>query len=123
MRRLLPLVLGLALLGGCGGSSGGGDQGGSGGTHTETLPLGPESTAICLGERGFSIRPTTSGVSAVSPSGAEFTIAFFESEAEASEAAGGAGGSTAVANAVVAPAGKRPTSGELATIEECVRGG
>src|SRR5688572_28353281 len=102
MRRLLPLVLGLVLLAGCGGG-GGGDE--TGGAHTETLPPGPEATDICLGEQGFELRPVTSGVSAVSPSGTEFTIAFFETEAEASEAAGGAEGSTAVANAVVTPKG------------------
>jgi hypothetical protein len=117
MRRLLPLVLGLALLGGCGGD----DE--TGGTHTETLPPGPQATDVCLGEQGFSIRPAASGVSAVSPSGAEFTIVFFDDEAAATEAAGGAEGSTAVANAVVTPAGKRLTRQELATVEDCVRGG
>ncbi|HEX4929539.1 MAG TPA: hypothetical protein VFV62_02435, partial [Gaiellaceae bacterium] len=101
---------------------GGGDGETSGGTHTETLPPGPQATDVCLGERGFSLRPATSGVSAISPSGAEFTIVFFDSEAEASEAAGGAEGSTAVANAVVTPKGKRLTSQELATVDDCVRG-
>jgi hypothetical protein len=91
--------------------------------HTETLPPGPQATDVCLGERGFSLRPAASGVSAISPSGAEFTVVFFDSEAEASEAAEGAAeGSTAVATAVVTPAGKRLTSQELATVEECVRG-
>lgn len=118
MRRLLLLVLGLVLLGGCGG--GGGE---TGGTHTETLPAGPEATGICLGEQGFSLRPAASGVSAVSPGGAEFTIAFFETEAEAEDAAGGSDGGTAVGNAVVSPGGKRLTRQELATVEECVRGG
>jgi hypothetical protein len=117
MRRLLPLVLALALLGGCGG---GGDE--SGGAHTETLPAGPQATDVCLGENGFQIRPAASGVSAISPSGAEFTVVFFDTEAEAGEAADGAGGSTAVANAVVTPEGKRLRREELATIEECVRG-
>lgn len=120
MRRLLLLVLGLVLLGGCG-DGGGGET--TGGAHTETLPQGPEATDICLGERGFSLRPATSGVSAISPSGAEFTITFFDSDAEAGDAAGGAEGSTAVANAVVTPEGKRLTRQELATVEECVRGG
>ena len=119
MRWLLPLVVGLVLLGGCGG--GDGDSTG-GGAHTETLPPGPEATDICLGERGFSLRPAATGVSAISPSGAEFTIVFFESGAEASDAAGGAEGSTAVANALVTPEGKRLTSQELATVEDCIRG-
>ena len=118
MRRLLPLFLGLVLLGGCGG----GDDNATGGTHTETLPLGPEATDICLGERGFSLRPATSGVSAISPSGAEFTIVFFDTDAEASEAAE-SGDDTAVANAVVTAADKPLKTGELATVEECVRGG
>jgi hypothetical protein len=117
MRRLLPLVLGLALLGGCGGSNGE-----TGGTHTETLPLGSQATDVCLGEHGFSIRPAASGVSAVAPSGAEFTVAFYETEAEASDAAAGAEGSTAVANAVVTPEGKRLNRQELSTVEDCVRG-
>jgi hypothetical protein len=117
MRRLLPLVLGLALLAGCGGG-----DGETGGTHTETLPRGPEATDICLGERGFSLRPAASGVSAISPGGAEFTVAFFQSEAEASDAADGSEGGTAVGNAVVTPTGKRLTRQELATVEECVRG-
>ena len=63
-----------------------------------------------------------SGVSAISPSGAEFTLAFFDTEAEASEAAEG-GDRTAVANAVVTAADEQLTAGELATVEECVRGG
>jgi hypothetical protein len=117
MRRLLPLVLGLALLGGCGG----GDDD-AGGAHTETLPAGPQATDVCLGENGFEIRPAASGVSAISPQGAAFTIVFFDTEAEAAEAAGGAEGSTAVANAVVTPEGKQLTREELATVEECVRG-
>ncbi|HEX6130341.1 MAG TPA: hypothetical protein VF044_01335 [Actinomycetota bacterium] len=117
MRRLLPLVLGLVLLGGCGG-----EDGETGGAHTETLPPGPQATDVCLGEHGFSIRPAASGVSAISPSGAELTIVFFDTEADASEAAGGADGSTAVANAVVTAEGKQLTSEELATVEDCVRG-
>ena len=117
MRRFLPLVLGLVLLAGCGGS-----EEETGGTHTETLPRGPQATDICLGERGFSLRPATTGVAGVSPSGAEFTIAFYETDAEASDAAGGAEGSTALANAVVTPEGKRLTRQELATVEDCVRG-
>ena len=117
MRRLLPYVLGLVLLGGCGG----GDEV-TDGTHTETLPPGTQATDVCLGENGFSIRPAASGVSAVSPSGAELTIAFFETEAEASDAAGGAEGSTAIGTAVVTPEGKRLTRQELATVESCVRG-
>jgi hypothetical protein len=118
MRRLLPLVLGLVLLGGCGG-----EDGETGGAHTETLPPGPQATDVCLGEQGFSIRPAASGVSAISPSGAEFTVTFFDDEAAAEAAAGGAEGSTAVANAVVTPTGKRLLRTELATVEECVRGG
>ena len=126
MRWLLVFVfvLVLVVLGGCGG--GGESEGGGGETgdaHTETLPPGPEATDVCLGEQGFSLRPAASGVSAVSPSGAEFTIAFFDSDAEANEAASGAEGSAAVANAVVTPKGKRLTSQQLATVEECVRGG
>jgi len=121
MRRRLVLVLGVVLIGGCGGD--GGETGGTGGTHTETLPAGPQATDICLGERGFAIRPATSGVSAVSPGGAEFTLVFFDTEAEAKEAEGGAEGSTAVANAVVTPEEERLTAEELATVEECVRGG
>ena len=117
MRRLLPLVLSLVLLVACGG----GDEE-TGGGHTETLPAGPQATDVCLGERGFSIRPSTSGVSAISPSGAEFTIAFFDTAAEATAAAGGAEGSTAVATAVVTPEGKRLGRQELATVEDCVRG-
>jgi hypothetical protein len=117
MPRLLPLVLALALVGGCGGDDD------AGGTHTETLPPGPQATDVCLGEQGFSLRPAASGVSAVSPSGAEFTLAFFEDDAEASEAAGRTEGSTAVANAVVTAEGKPLTTQELAKVEECVRGG
>lgn len=117
MRRLLPLVLALVLVAGCGG-----DDGETGGTHAETLPPGPQATDVCLGEQGFSIRPAASGVSAISPSGAELTIVFFDSEAAASEAAGGTDGSTAVENAVVTAEGKQLTSEELATVEDCVRG-
>ena len=111
------LVLGLVLLGGCGG--GGGDGEAVGG-HTETLPPGPQATDVCLGERGFSLRPAASGVSAISPSGAEFTVVFFDTEAEATEAADG--DDTAVANAVVTAADEPLTTEELATVEECVRG-
>jgi hypothetical protein len=117
MRRPLLLVLGLVLLGGCGGG-----DGETAGGHTETLPPGPQATDVCLGERGFSLRPASSGVSAISPSGAEFTVAFFDTEAEASEAAGG-GDATAVSNAVVTAADEPLTSAELATVEECIRGG
>lgn len=116
MPRLLLLVFGLVLLGGCGGG-----DGETGGGHTETLPPGPQATDVCLGERGFSLQPSTSGVSAISPGGAEFTVAFFDTEAEASEAAEGGDG-TAVANAVVTAADEPLTSDELATVEECVRG-
>lgn len=120
MHRLLVLsLIGLGLLVGCGGKSGGGS---ASGTHTETLPLGAEATGLCLGEKGFLLRPAASGVSAVSPSDKEFTISFFSTEAAASHAAGGAAGSTAFANAVVTPKGKRLTSQELATVERCVRG-
>ena len=118
MRQLLPLLLGLVLLAGCGG----GDNEVSG-AHTETLPAGPEATDVCLGEQGFAIRPVARGVSAISPSGAEFTVVFFDSEADATEAAEGAEGSAAVANAVVTPEGEQLTREELATVEECVRGG
>jgi hypothetical protein len=117
MRRLLPFALAVVLLGGCGG---GGDE--TGGAHTETLPPGPQATDVCLGERGFSLRPATSGVSAISPSGAEFTVVFFDNEAEAGEAAARAEGSTAVANAVVTPERKQLTRQELTKVEECVRG-
>ena len=116
MRRLVPLVAAVALLAGCGDGSGGG------GTHTETLPRGAEATSICLGDHGFGLRPVASGVSAVSPSGAEFTVTFFATAAKADEAAGNANGGTAVENAVVTPAGKRLTRQELATVEGCVRG-
>lgn len=118
MRRLLPLVLALVLAAGCGG-----EEGETGGTHTETLPPGPEATDICLGEHGFSLRPAASGVSAISPTGVELTVTFFDDEAAAEAAAGGAEGSTAVANAVVTPTGKRLPRAELATVEDCVRGG
>jgi hypothetical protein len=122
MHRLLVLsLIGLGLLVGCGGQGGGGSSG-TGGTHTETLPLGAEATGLCLGEKGFLLRPAASGVSAVSPSDKEFTVSFFSTEAAASHAAGGAAGSTAIANAVVTPKGKRLTSQELATVERCVRG-
>jgi hypothetical protein len=119
MRRFLPLILGLVLLlvAGCGG--GGGSD--AGGTHTETLPAGPQATDLCLGEKGFSLRPAKSGVSAVSPSGAGFTIVFFDTGAEAKEAADRAEDSTAVANAVVTPEKDQLTREELATVEECVR--
>ena len=117
MRRLLPLVLGLALLGGCGGG-----DGETTGGHTETLPPGPQATDVCLGERGFSLRPAASGVAAISPSGAEFTVTFFDTEAEAGEAAEG-GDDTAVANAVVTATDEPLTTDELATVEECIRGG
>jgi hypothetical protein len=116
MRRLLPLVAGVALLAGCGGG------GSPRGTHTETLPRGAEATNLCLGDHGFGLRPVQSGISAVSPSGAEFTVTFFATAAKAKEAAGGATGSTAVDDAVVTPAGKRLTKQELATVEGCVRG-
>jgi hypothetical protein len=115
VRRLLLLVLGLVLLGGCGGGDGETVTG-----HTETLPPGPQATDVCLGERGFSLRPAASGVSAISPSGVEFTIAFFDTEAEASEAAKG-GDDTAVANAVVTAADEPLKTDELATVEECIR--
>jgi hypothetical protein len=119
MRRLVPLVAGVALLAGCGG---GGKADGGGGTHTETLPRGAEATNLCLGDHGFGLRPAATGTAAVSPSGAEFTVTFFATEAKADEAAGGSEGSTAVGNAVVTPAGKRLTKQELATVEGCVRG-
>ena len=114
MRRL-PVVLALLVLAGCGGDS---DKE-TDSTQTET---GPVATDVCLGERGFSLRPTTSGVSAVSPTGAAFTIVFFDTEAEATEAASGAEGSTAIDSAVVTAEGKQPTRQELATIEDCIRG-
>jgi len=117
MRRLLPLVLGLALLGGCGGG-----DGETAGGHTETLPPGPQATDVCLGEQGFSLRPAASGVSAIAPSGAEFTVTFFDTEADATEAAAGGDG-TAVSKAVVTAADEPLTSDELATVEECIRGG
>ena len=114
---LLLLMLGLVLLGGCGG----GDDD-TGGAHTETLPPGPQATDLCLGERGFTLRPATMGISAVSPTGVEFTVVFFDTEAEAAEAADRAEGSTAIATAVVTPAGKQLKKTELATVEECIGG-
>jgi hypothetical protein len=113
VRRILASVAILALVAGC---SGGSAVGGS------TPAPGPVTTDVCLGERGFALRPAASGVSAIAPSGVEFTIAFFSTAGEASEAAGRAEGSTAVANAVVAPTGEL-TAADMKTIEECVRGG
>lgn len=117
MHRLLVLALGLVLLGGCGG-----DDGETGGGHTETLPPGPQATDICLGERGFALRPSTSGVSAVTPKGVEFTITFFSTAAEAKAAASKATGSTAYDNAVVTPSGKQLSRADRETVEECIRG-
>ena len=112
----LAVLLALLALAGCGG---GDDEGTGDGASTDS---GPVPTDSCLGEQGFSLRPAASGISAVSPSGVAFTVTFFDTEADAREAAGGAEGSTAVATAVVTPEGKRLTSPELATVEECVRG-
>jgi hypothetical protein len=116
-RRLAPLVV-LALVAGCGG----GDDEETGGAHTETLPLGPEATDICLGERGFSLRPAASGVSAVAPNGVEFTVTFFSSDEDAKAAASKARGSTAYENAVVTPSGKQLSRADRETVAECIRG-
>jgi hypothetical protein len=115
VRRRLLVLLALTALAGCGG-----DDESDGSAPAAT---GPVATDICLGERGFGLRPAASGVSATTPGGAEFTVTFFPDEAAAAAAAGGSDGSTAVANAVVTPAGKRLTRQELAAVEECVRGG
>ena len=119
VRRLLASGAVLALVAACSsGSIGsdGGEDGASGAT-------GPVATDLCLGERGFALRPAASGVSAIAPNGVEFTIAFFSSAEDASEAAGRAEGSMAVANAVVTPTGGPLAAADLTAIEECVRGG
>lgn len=114
VRRILASLAVLVLVAGCrGGSQDGGP----------TTAPNPVATASCLGERGFALRPAASGVSAIAPNGVEFTIAFFSTAEEASEAAGRAEGSTAVANAVVTPTGEQLPASEMETIEECVRGG
>lgn len=119
MRAFATLLLAVALpLVGWG--CGGGDEPDGAATPTAT---GPAATDVCLGERGFGLRPASSGIAATTPGGTEFTVTFFADEDAAAAAAGGAEGSTAVANAVVAPAGKRLSRQELATVEECVRGG
>ena len=114
LRRTAVLLAALALVAGCGDDP---DEAGD-----VTTATGPVATDVCLGERGFSLRPSTSGISAVAPNGVEFTIAFFDTPVEASAAAEGADGSTAVANAVVTPSGKRLARADLETIEECVSG-
>ncbi len=118
MRRLLPLLAALALAAGCGGD---GNGEGNGDAVGVTEP-GPLATDICLGERGFELRPAASGVSAVSPGGVELTIAFFDTEEDAAAAAEGSKGGEAVANAVVTPSKGRLSQEELETIEACVRG-
>ncbi len=117
MRRHLASLVVLALVAGCGGS----DEE-TGGAHTETLPPGPEATDICLGERGFSLRPAASGVSAVAPNGVEFTVTFFETDEEAKAAASNATGSTAYENAVVTPSGKQLSRADREAVEACIRG-
>lgn len=114
VRRSLASAAVLVLVAGCSD----GDEGGG----SMTAP-GPVAADLCLGERGFALRPAASGVSAITPNGVEFTIAFFSTVEEASEAAGRAEGSTAVANAVVTPTGERLAASDMETIEVCVRGG
>lgn len=117
MRRQLASLILLALVAGCGGDDG--DEEGDGVT---TMARGAVATDVCLGEHGFALSPSASGVSAVSPNGVEFTVTFFSTAEEASAAAAKAEGSTAVADAVVTPSGKRLSRGELETVEECIRG-
>lgn len=116
MRRHLASLVAVALVAGCGGGDGEGSDGG-----TTTAPSAV-ATDICLGEQGFALRPAADGVSAVTPSGVEFTVTFFSTAAEADAAASGSEGSTAVANAVVTPGGKRLSRAELETVEGCIRG-
>ena len=114
LRRLVALAFVLAAAG-CGGD-------GAGGEGDAAAPTaGPLAVDACLAERGFGLQPAASGVSAVSPTGVAFTIAFFDSPEAAASAAAKAG-RTAVDDAVVTTSGKRLPRSELATIEECIRG-
>jgi len=117
VRRHLASLVVVALVAGCGGDDGG-EEAGNG---TTTAPSAV-TTDVCLGEQGFALRPAADGVSAVTPSGVEFTVTFFSTAAEADAAASGSEGSTAVANAVVTPSGKRLSRADLDTVEGCIRG-
>lgn len=114
MRSALALLLVLAAAAGCGGSDEADDD-------EHVAPTGPVAVDTCLGERGYSLLPAANGVSAVTPGGVEFTIAFFDSAEQATSAADSAGGrATAVDNAVVTSSGKALSRAELDEIEDCV---
>lgn len=119
MRRFLalPAVLVVLAAAGCGGA----DET-AGEEHAE--PTGPIAVDSCLGQLGYGLLPATSGISAVTPSGKEFAIAFFDTPEAASSAADSAGGrATAVDTAVVTASGKALTRAELDEIRECVQAG
>ncbi|HEX6130348.1 MAG TPA: hypothetical protein VF044_01370 [Actinomycetota bacterium] len=116
MRTRLAALVVVALVAGCGGDDGEESDGGT------TAAPGAVATDVCLGEQGFALRPAADGVSAVTPGGVEFTVSFFATAAEAEAAASGSDGSTAVANAVVTPSGKRLSRADLEIVEGCIRG-
>lgn len=107
----------LALASGCGGD----EEAGENGAGRTTGPVTDVSVGDCLAGEGYGLFPTTSGVSAETPSGTRFTIAFFDSAAEADAAAANAGDATAVGNGVVTVSGdKALAQKDLDAIQDCV---
>jgi hypothetical protein len=121
MRLIAVIIAVLALGSGCGGGDGGGDENGDGGTTTVTQLTVDD----CLAGRGFGLNPTAGGgVSAVTPRGVAFTIAFFPTPDGARAAARKAGaGAVAVDTGVVKASDKGKLSqADLDAIEECIPG-
>jgi hypothetical protein len=122
MRLIAVIIAVLALASGCGGDGGGGDENGCGGGTTTATQLTVDD---CLGGRGFGLNPTAGGgVSAVTPRGVAFTIAFFPTPDGARAAARKAGaGAVAVDTGVVKVSAKGKLSeADLDAIEECIPG-
>lgn len=75
------------------------------------------SVGFCLGQNGYPIDPSQSGVRARTPGGQTFTITFYGSAKLAEQAAGT--GATAVDNVVVTSQRPLPQIA-LGTIERCL---
>jgi hypothetical protein len=120
MRQAAAFLAVLALASGCGSDNGADGNGGGAGTTATKVTV-----EDCLTGRGFSLNPSAGdAVSAVTPRGVAFTIAFFPTADGARAAARKAGaGATAVGTGVVKAAGKQKLSqADLDVIEGCIAG-
>lgn len=107
----------LALASGCGGDEQAGENGGR-----TTGPVSDVTVGDCLAGKGYGLFPTASGVTAETPSGTQFTIAFFDTPAEAKAAAANAAGdATAVGIGVVTVSEDEALAQkDLDAIQDCI---